>query len=108
MDKRDILEGGVENVVFHHEMNEYTVLEISDSESNLITAVGNIPMPHEGEHVKLIGSWVYHKEFGKQFSFEEYDKALPDDIDGILQYLSSKTVKGIGPVTALKIVNKKP
>lgn len=106
MKNGESLNGVIENVVFHNEENEYTVLEISDEDSNLITAVGNIPMPHEGECVTLIGSWVYHKEFGKQFSFDEFEKRLPDEIDGILQYLSSKTVKGIGPVTALKIVNK--
>ncbi len=106
MNSGESLKGVIENVVFHNEENEYTVLEISDEDSNLITAVGNIPMPHEGECVMLFGSWVYHKEFGKQFSFERFEKSLPEEIDGILQYLSSKTVKGIGPVTALKIVNK--
>ena len=106
MNNAEILSGVVENVVFHNEENDYTVLEISDSESNLITAVGTISIPHEGECVRLFGNWVYHKEFGKQFSFEEYEKSLPEETDGILQYLSSKAVRGVGPVTALKIVNK--
>ena len=106
MKNGESLKGVIESVVFHNEENEYTVLEISDDDKSLITAVGNIPMPHEGECVTLFGNWVYHKEFGKQFSFESFEKTLPEEIDGILQYLSSKTVKGIGPVTALKIVNK--
>ncbi len=106
MNSKEILNGVIENVVFHNDENDYTVLEISDVDSNLITAVGSIPIPHEGECVRLVGNWVYHKEFGKQFSFEEYEKSLPEDVDGILQYLSSKAVKGVGPVTALKIVNK--
>lgn len=106
MKNSESLKGVIENVVFHNEENEYTVLEISDDDNSLITAVGNISMPHEGECVTLSGTWVYHKEFGKQFSFDSFEKYLPEEIDGILQYLSSKTVKGIGPVTALKIVNK--
>ena len=106
MEKCDILSATVENVVFHNEDNCYTVLDVSDAAGSLITAVGTISMPHEGECVKLYGSWVYHKEFGRQFSFFEYEKTLPSDTDGILQYLSSKTVRGIGPVTALKIVKK--
>lgn len=106
MKNSESLKGVIENVVFHNDENEYTVLEISDDDNSLITAVGNIPMPHEGECVTLSGTWVYHKEFGKQFSFDSFEKSLPEEIDGILQYLSSKTVKGIGPVTALKIVNK--
>ena len=99
------IRGTIENIVYRNESNEYTVMEISD-DGNLITAVGIIPMAAEGETVVLRGSYVYHKEFGKQFSFDTFEKKLPEDVEGILQYLSSRAVKGIGPVTALKIVNR--
>ena len=100
------VEGKIENIVYHNETNDYTVLEISDSDDNLYTAVGIIPFAFEGERVILSGRWTYHKEFGKQFAFDTFDKTLPEEVDGILQYLSSRTVKGVGPVTALKIVNR--
>ena len=109
MEKRErieLLKGTIESVVYRNENNDYTVLEIVDGEDNLITAVGVIPMAFEGEIVSLKGRWVYHKEFGKQFAFDSFDKSLPDDVDGIFKYLSSGTIKGIGPVTALKIVNR--
>ncbi len=102
----DTLSGSVENVVFVNKENDYTVMEILTAESELVTAVGNIPSVSEGEVVVLKGSWTYHKEFGKQFSFVSFEKTLPKEIDGIIQYLSSRTIKGVGPVTALKIVNK--
>ena len=100
------LSGVIENVVYRNESNDYTVLEVVDSDNNLITAVGIMPMAFEGENVTLVGDYTFHKEFGRQFAFDSYEKTLPEEIDGILQYLSSKTVKGVGPVTALKIVNK--
>ena len=100
------IEGSVESVVYRNESNDYTVLEISTDESTLITAVGIIPITFEGERVELVGKWVFHKEFGRQFAFEGYEKRLPEEVDGILHYLSSRTVKGVGPVTALKIVNR--
>jgi len=109
MDGIDIaieLQGKVENIVYKNDTNDYTVLEISDNDNNLITAVGIISALSEGEVVTLKGQWVYHREFGKQFSFVSYEKTLPKEIDGIIQYLSSRTIKGVGPVTALKIVNK--
>ena len=102
----EVIKGVIENVVYRNESNDYTVLEISDESGVLITAVGIIPMAHEGENVVLTGHWSFHKEFGKQFSFESFEKTLPAEVDGILQYLSSATVKGVGPVTALKIVNR--
>ena len=98
--------GVVENVVYRNENNDYTVFEVVDDESRLFTAVGIIPMVSEGENVVLEGQWTYHKEFGKQFAFVSYEKSLPKEIDGIIQYLSSKTIKGVGPVTAVKIANR--
>lgn len=102
----ETVKGIIENVVYRNENNDYTVLEIVNESSDLITAVGIIPMAFEGENVILKGHWSYHKEFGKQFCFDSYEKNLPDEVEGILQYLSSSTVKGVGPVTALKIVNR--
>ena len=98
--------GKIENVVYRNESNDYTVFEIVDADDNLITAVGIIPLAFEGEEVVLKGHWTYHKEFGKQFAFEAFEKTLPKEVDGILQYLSSRTVKGVGPATALKIVTR--
>ena len=98
--------GVVENVVYRNENNDYTVFEIIDDDNRLVTAVGIIPMVSEGENVVLEGQWTYHKEFGKQFSFVSYEKSLPKEIDGIIQYLSSKTIKGVGPITAVKIANR--
>ena len=102
----DKVSGVVENVVYKNENNDYTVFEVVDEENRLFTAVGIIPMVSEGENVVLEGQWIYHKEFGKQFSFVSYEKSLPKEIDGIIQYLSGKSIKGIGPVTAVKIANR--
>ncbi len=102
----EILKGKIESIVYRNESNDYTVLEISDDDGNLITAVGTIALSGEGEVVTLSGQWTYHREFGKQFAFVSYEKTLPKEIDGIIQYLSSRTIKGVGPVTAVKIVNR--
>ncbi len=47
---------------------------------------------------------MLHKQFGRQFKVEEYEEVLPDSIDGIVKYLSTGIIHGIGPVTAKKIV----
>ena len=107
--ERDIsesLSGRIENIVYSNPDNDYTVLEISDPDGNLVTAVGIIPMAAEGEDVILTGIWTFHKDFGRQFAFDRFEKTLPAEEEGILQYLSSRTVKGVGPVTALRIVQR--
>ena len=88
-EKQETLKGTIENVVYRNENNDYTVLEIVDGEDNLITAVGVIPLASEGEIVSLKGRWTYHKEFGKQFAFDSFDKSLPDDVDGIIAKYSA-------------------
>lgn len=102
----ETLKGTIENLVYRNDKNDYTVMEIVTDEEELVCAVGIIPMSFEGEIVTLKGRWTYHKEFGKQFAFDSFEKTLPEDVDGIFKYLSSGTIKGVGPVTALKIVNR--
>ncbi len=103
---KECISGTIENVVYRNDKNDYTVIDVVDGEENLLSAVGIMPLAFEGEEVKLYGRWTYHKEFGKQFAFDSFEKTLPEEEEGILHYLSSRTVKGIGPVTALKIVNR--
>ena len=102
----EVLKGTIENVIYYNDGNDYAVLEISLENNLIITAVGTMPIPFEGECVVLRGRWGYHKEFGKQFVIESFEKTLPKETEGILQYLSSRTVKGVGPATAKKIVNR--
>ncbi len=103
----EVVKGTIENVVYYNDINDYAVLEISCLDSGLlITAVGTMPIPFAGENVILRGSWGYHKEFGKQFVIDSFEKTLPEEVEGILQYLSARTVKGVGPATAKKIVNR--
>ena len=104
--ENEVLKGVIENVVYYNDGNDYAVLEVSLENNLLITAVGTVPIPFEGENVILTGKWGYHKEFGKQFVIESFEKTLPKETEGILQYLSSRTVKGVGPVTAKKIVER--
>ena len=98
--------GTVEVVVYHNEQNDYAVLELTGEDNEMITAVGTFPYIAEGEELVLYGRWVSHPTYGKQFSTDTYEKRLPSDIHAILRYLSSRAVRGIGPVTAAKIVNR--
>ena len=97
------IEGTVENVVFSNEDNGYTVCEAMCG-SELVTLVGIMPFLSEGETVRAQGVWQMHPSFGRQFKVEYFEKKLPTDADAIYKYLSSGAVKGIGPVTAARII----
>lgn len=105
MDDREWIElsGAVENIVFRNESNYFTVLELNTSEE-LVTVVGELPEVCAGEELRLRGQWQTHQSFGPQFKAETCERYLPTSATAILHYLSSGAVKGIGPVTAARLV----
>lgn len=107
-DKEGLLsiEGSVEKIIYQNEENGYTVCEIFTPSDELFTLVGNMPYLSEGETISALGNWVNHATFGKQFKVEFYEKQLPATETAILKYLSSGAVRGIGKVTAQRIVSQ--
>ena len=99
------LEGAAENIVYRNEQNGYTVLEIADGE-DLITAVGIMPQASVGDTVNLTGFFITHKTYGKQFSVSACEICRPTESADILKYLSSGAIKGIGSVTAQRLVSE--
>ncbi|MBR3719524.1 MAG: ATP-dependent RecD-like DNA helicase, partial [Firmicutes bacterium] len=54
----------------------------------------------------LTGEWKIHPRYGEQFAFSSFEEPEPATSDGILTFLSSGIVKGVGPSTAAAIVRK--
>ena len=101
----ETIEGTVEEIVFANEVNGYTVC-VADIGGEPVTVVGVIPYLAEGEHIKATGSWQNHPTFGRQFRVDTFEKELPQDEDAVCRYLSSGAIRGIGPVTARRIVDR--
>lgn len=105
MDNEIFIEGLIEDIVYSNPENGYSVIDLS-YENKLITAVGILPSCCVGEKVKLKGMWTTHPSFGRQFKISACERSMPKSAADILRYLSSGTVKGIGPATARKIVER--
>ncbi|HHV99317.1 MAG TPA: ATP-dependent RecD-like DNA helicase [Clostridiaceae bacterium] len=105
MDEKITLEGTIEEVIFRNETNGYVVCDIRCNR-RLITTVGYMPFINEGETVKVTGRWVTHPDYGEQLKVEFYEKKLPQTVDAMERYLASGIIKGVGPATAKKIVEK--
>lgn len=99
------LSGSLENVVFHNEENGYTVADL-DVDGEMVTVVGHMVTVELGTHLTLLGKWTNHLVYGRQFQFEHYRVELPTTEDGLIQYLSSGLLPGIGPKTAAQIVER--
>ncbi len=107
MEKEELqeLEGTVERVVFRNGDNGWTVLDV-DCDGELHKVVGVLPLASVGETLKMRGTFVDHVTFGPQFRAETCERRLPTGATAILRYLSSGAVKGVGPSTALRLVEK--
>jgi len=105
MEQEVFIDGTIEDVVYSNPENGYSVIDIS-CDKKLITAVGIMPSCSPGEKIRLRGQWVTHPSFGKQFKASACERSMPKTAGDMLRYLSGGTIKGIGPATAAKIVER--
>lgn len=100
------LEGQIIEIIFQNETNGYTVCEFHTEQFGDITSVGYLPFITKGDSLKIVGKIVTHKEYGEQFKIESFEKIMPKTLDGLINYLGSGMIKGVGPATAKRIVKK--
>jgi exodeoxyribonuclease V alpha subunit len=103
----EMLLGTVERITYYNEENGYTVAQLTpEGRAYTVTAVGNLPEVNPGENLRLHGEWTNHPRYGRQFVVERYATVLPATAAGIEKYLGSGLIKGVGPVTARRIVRR--
>ena len=99
------LEGTLSEIIYQNEVNSYMV-GILETEKEQITIVGYLPFINKGDTLKLIGKFVEHKDYGEQFKVETFEKIMPQTLGALEKYLANGNVKGVGPATATKIIDK--
>ncbi|MBR2447394.1 MAG: hypothetical protein IKB29_00255 [Clostridia bacterium] len=95
----------VEKITFRNESNYYTVA-ILNVDGEKITAVGTMPFLNEGDTAEFTGKMIFHQTYGEQLKVESFERKPPKNTTAILRYLSSGSIKGVGPSTAQRIVEK--
>ncbi|MGK7876407.1 MAG: ATP-dependent RecD-like DNA helicase [Xenococcaceae cyanobacterium] len=99
------LTGVVERLTYHSSESGYTVARLKvPRASDLVTIVGNFANIQAGQTLKLKGFWRDHPQYGRQFQVVQYTETKPATLTGMEKYLGSGLIKGVGPVTAKRIV----
>ena len=99
------LKAEVRQVVYSNSENGYCVLRVSAAEEpGVVTAVGILGQVTPGEMLELEGRWTMHPKFGRQFEVTGFRQTYPATEHGIVRYLSSGLIKGVGPKTAEALV----
>lgn len=113
--------GTYDGKIFHNPSNKFCIVIVKTADTSIpekardkrryrdhlirFTAVGyEIPMTDAVE-LELDGEWVNGK-YGMQLQVEQWREIVPKTKEGVLSYLGSGLIKGIGEKTATEIVAK--
>lgn len=99
------LKGEIRNVIFRSEETGYTVLDLK-CEDGIFTVVGTMPPVSEGQNLRVEGDFRTRSMYGRQFTAEKVYVSSPSKLDGMVRFLGSGLIKGLGPVTAQAIVDR--
>ena len=97
--------GEISAIIYRNEVNSYTIADF-EMEEEETTIVGYLPFVNVGDTLKAIGKFVEHKEYGRQFKVDTFEKMMPKTLGALERYLANGSVKGIGKALASRIVDK--
>lgn len=97
--------GEITNIIYKNEINSYTIAEF-ETDEEFTTVVGYLPFINIGDTLKLIGKFVEHKEYGRQFKIDTFEKMMPQTLGALERYLANGNIKGIGEALAKRIIKK--
>lgn len=103
---KEELTGLIERITFHNQDTGFFVIKAKvRGHRDLITLVGSSQTVSVGEYFKAEGFWFHDKSYGRQFRTQSILSHPPTTIEGIIKYLSSGLIKGIGPTYGKRLVD---
>ncbi len=105
-DIQEKLSGIVERVTYHNEQNGWSVIKVSPFQSpqKLVTVIIHQAKVFAGASMEFYGTWTNHPLHGEQFQANKSIEKKPATAAALEKYLGSGLIKGVGPVTATRIV----
>ena len=101
------LTGVVESVVFDTGDGRFSVFRlVPEGQPGRVSVTVPSAAPLVGQEVSLQGDWVEHPRFGMQFKATHIRVNAPTGVQGVLRFLASGAINGIGPAMAQRIVAK--
>jgi exodeoxyribonuclease V alpha subunit len=98
------IDGEVKRITFRSD-DGYTVFRLGTDRGE-VTCVGSFARVGQGDHMKVRGGWVSHPKYGEQFNVKTYEVVPPRTAEGIVRYLASGLIAGIGTSMAERIVKR--
>ena len=99
------IEGEIIDIIYQNDANSYVVANF-EMEEEIITIVGYLPFINVGDTLKLYGKYMEHKDYGRQFKVDTFEKLMPKTLASLERYLASGSIKGVGEATSKRIVDR--
>ncbi|MEZ4364981.1 MAG: ATP-dependent RecD-like DNA helicase [Kofleriaceae bacterium] len=101
----ETLDGTLGRVIFSGGDTGFTVARLAVAgATDPVTVVGEMVGIGEGTPLRLHGTWVVDRKWGRQFKIEGYQLRTPETVVGIERFLGSGLIPGVGPELAKRMV----
>ncbi|MBX6395617.1 MAG: ATP-dependent RecD-like DNA helicase, partial [Alicyclobacillaceae bacterium] len=102
----ETLIGVVERVTYAAEDGPFTVFILRPEDGGPdVTALARQEL-RVGERLRLTGRWKHHPRFGMQFECLDVVALAPNTREGLIRFLGGGMIRGIGPRTAERLVDR--
>ncbi len=98
--------GEVRQVLWNSPDGRFAVVRFAPEGSEEIVAVGDLGAVTPGETLRLLGQWGEHPRHGRRFEVASFTPVVPTSREGLIRFLGSGLIPGIGPALAERIVER--
>ena len=97
----------VDHITYQNEEDGFSVMKVVVKRNpGYVILVGYFPEVSEGTELLCEGDWKVDKRYGNEFVAEKWERIMPVTPFGMVKYLSSGMIKGVGIKFAHLIVKK--
>ncbi len=100
------VQGEVQRVTYRNAESGFSVVQLRLDRGGSVALVGALPELQPGERVRATGQAKRHPTYGAQFEVKELTRQLPVSREGIVAYLSSGLIPGVGPKIAERLYER--
>ena len=108
--REQVVEVSIEDVQYMSDDERFSVVRVSrnrfSKEAPEFVAVGDLGRVSPGETLRLSGRFQKHDRYGWRFRVQSFTPVMPSTEVGLVKYLGSGLIDGIGPGLAQRLVDE--
>ncbi|HKM39997.1 MAG TPA: ATP-dependent RecD-like DNA helicase [bacterium] len=96
--------GEVKKIIFRAPETGFTVAVVTSADDE-IRVTGHLATVRPDTEYIFYGDWVTHQKYGRQFAANAVEEIVPTEEEGIVGYLASGLIPGVGEKLAQRLVD---